>query len=206
MIHLNYFDLGPYKWGSEIDMFIDICENNNISYKIYAFEAHPEYSKLLSDKYENDNNVLILNKAISNKNGTVKLYISKSSGGEGNSIFSTKNNVDINEYFTVDSILFSDWVTKNVPNYKIENNIVRFNIEGAEWYLMNDLDKSGMFPYFKIFLGSTPDIHKVGELKNKYVDYNYILDKHGVIVHRFVNIHRHLNCDLHALIKTNFHA
>lgn len=202
---INYFDLGLHKEATEIDMFINICKKNQLEYRIYGFEAHPEYSKLLLDKYQNDSNVLILNKAISNKNGSVKLYISEPSGGEGNSIFSTKNNVHINKHFTVDGILFSDWIAKNVPNYKIENNIIRFNIEGAEWYLMDDLDKSNIFLYFKLFLGATSDMYKVRELKNKYVDYNSILNKHNVTVHRFVNIHRHLNCDLSTLIKTNFH-
>lgn len=42
----------------------------------------------------------------------------------------------------------------------------------------------------------------VQKLINKYNFKSYL--EIGV-VHRFVNIHRHLNCNLSTLIKTNFH-
>lgn len=177
MIKINYFDLGLHKDALEVDMFLDLCNKNGFKYNIYGFEAHPIYCENLIKKYNNDDKIKIINKAISNREGKINLYISSSNNSEGNSIFKTKKNIDQNDFIEIESIIFSNWLKENVLDFNISNNIIRFNIEGAEWFLINDLISKNLNSYFKIFLGSTPDIPKVGELKNKMNDYNNLLIK-----------------------------
>lgn len=200
---LNYFDLGPYKDGKEIDLFIKICEENNYSYKIYAIEAHPEYCQCLKKKYVKNNNVFIVNKAICDEEKKIKLYLNYSFNGEGNSIFSSKNNVT-DDYIWVDGSRFSVLLEEITPNYRNENNILRYNIEGAEWCLINDLNENKLFKYFKIVLGVKPDIPKVLEIKHNLNNYLNILKRNNVLVGRFSGNSSNLNIDLSKLIKSKF--
>ena len=201
---LNYFDLGLHKRANEIDIFLELCRKNNYSYKIYGFEAHLEYCKSLEKKYRHDKNITIINRAISNKNGIEKLYINEIYDGHGNSIFLTKSNIIKDKFITVKSILFSEWINENIPNFKNENNILKFNIEGAEWHLMNDLNDSGLLKYFKIYLGSHLDMKKVSELHDYVKDYENILKTNNIKVEKFVGSKNSNNCDLVSLIKEKF--
>jgi FkbM family methyltransferase len=203
-LHLHYFDLGLHKDAAEIDMFISICKNCDFKYTIYGFEAHPEYCHYLSKKYSDDVNVNIINKAISYRNGKIELYIAEENDGEGNSIFRTKKNVNRHRSITVDSVLFSYWLFYNVPNFQMLNNILRFNIEGAEWYLINDLNNEGLLKYFRIIMGSSPDIPKVSELSGNIDKYNDILKSNSIQVQKFTKIKKKTNCDLESLIKRTF--
>lgn len=204
MIKLNYFDLGLHKDAAEVDMFIDICNKNGFTYSVYGFEAHPKYCENLVLKYKNNKNVEIVNKAVSNNNEKVKLYISEKNDGEGNSIFKTKINVDVNNFVEVDAIKFSNWIEENVPDFKNSNNILRFNIEGAEWYLINDLNNKNLLKYFKVVLGSKPDIRKVKELVKYLEEYELILKKNNISVKRFTKVNSKNNCDLLSIIKKTF--
>lgn len=197
---INYFDLGLHK-GQEIPLFIKICETNNWEYQIYGFEAHPDYCKTISEKYKANKNIQIINKAITDTPGKIKLFLANSNGGEGNSIFRTKNNVT-DQNVIVEGIRFSDWIKKNIPNFKSQTNVMRFNIEGAEWHLMQDLINNDMYKYFKVICGSTPDIPKVAELRDKLSEYNNLLIEHGIIVHRFTYVHEARNSDIAKLIKS----
>ena len=199
---INYFDLGLHKEANEVDMFIRICIENNIEYNIYGIEAHPNYCTQLRKKYEKLNNVTIINKAISNANAPVKLYINYSFDGQGNSIFSTKHNVT-EDYVMVDGIRFSDLLKEIRPNFKNENNILRFNIEGAEWHLMNNLDEENLLKYFKIILGIN-DMHKISELEPNLNEYNKILEKNNIKIERYCENKQWLNVDLLKSIKQNF--
>lgn len=201
---VNYFDLGLHKDAAEVDMFISVCNKNGFDYAVYGFEAHPDYCVDLVKKYSDNEKVKIFNKAISNKNGVTELYIAEKNEGEGNSIFRTKNNVNPDNFIKVDSILFSDWLKKNVPHFETENNILRFNIEGAEWYLVNDLNDNKILKSFKIVVGSKTDIPKVKELSKNLNDYEKILRQNNITIGRFVKNKPRMNCDLGSLIKIAF--
>jgi len=189
---INYFDLGTYN-GAEVKLFTDICNKLNITdYKIYCFEPNKKMYKYLKANFM-DKRISILNKAITNENKAVKLYHDNKKG-QGDSIFSTKSNVNINTYDEVDGILFSDWASKNVPNFKNAFNIVRFNIEGAEWFLMRDVISSGLLKYINIFAGSPrgEDISKVSELKNKLSEYLKLLSDNNIVVRVFDKGHSNI--------------
>lgn len=162
MKKINYFDLGLYRgWEIKHIIYNIFPELKIENYNAYGFEAHPLYAQTVKESIANDR-VEILNKAISSKSQKIKLYIA-SNGGIGNSIYSTKNNVDKNNYVEVEGIVFSEWLEDNCPNFKDEVNILKVNIEGAEWDLFTDLVSKGYHKYF-IFCGAGHDVEKVKEL------------------------------------------
>jgi hypothetical protein len=182
---VNCFDLGVHK-GPEIELFVDMFNDLNITnYRIYGFEANKKMSKFLLKKFT-DEKITIINKAISNKNSKARLYHDYAVG-QGDSIFSTKNNVNKEDYEEVDGVLFSDWVFNNVLDFKSSFNIIRFNIEGAEWHLINDVVNSGMRKYIDIFCGAEigADILKVSELKEKLPEYLKLLKQNDINIHPF---------------------
>jgi len=191
---INYFDLGVC-YGREIGImeekilpFLKIEE-----YKIFGFEPCQGCFDNLNKRYKN-NNVSLIKAAISNHNGRSYLYHSFKSGGKytpiGNSLFATKYNVKEDDYEEVDCILFSEWLLKNVPTYKEDFNIIRTNIEGAEWHLFNDLKNNNLFKYINIFCGSNPEeeMAKVKELEGNIPDLNYMFEKYNIKVHTFADL------------------
>ena len=195
---INYYDLVLYQ-GREIKMFIDICNFNNWDYRIYGFEAHPEFSKKIKNLYSANKKVEIFNKAISNEYKLERLYLAPLNAGEGNSIFSTKNNVD-ESFIEVEGISFSGFLNSQT-NFKNNFNILRFNIEGAEWHLMQDLINNQLNQYFQIYCGSTSDMPKVHELKQHIPTYNNLLLNNNIHTYRFTFWKPELNDNLEELIK-----
>lgn len=159
-----------------------ISEMGYTEYSVYGFEANPKLCKQVKERFSQYPSVRIENLAISDHNGTENLYLEK--GGQGSSIFSTKNNVT-EECVLVESILLSDWISTNIPDFSDTYNILRFNIEGAELLLMRDLEASGMINDFDMFLGSDSDIHKVAELVPYLEEYKSILKRHSVVIHYY---------------------
>ena len=183
MKHINYFDLGLYK-GEEVDMFLSEIDGV-YDYTVYGFEAHPAAATNVSQKFADNQNVFIYNKAITDKENAgnnINLYLERS--GQGNSIFPTKNNVDRSRYVTTNSISFVDWVIQNVPNYKESYNILRFNIEGAELLLMNDIIDSNFNQYIDLYLGSIPgrDINQVAEIKHYHDSFIKQLSDNDIVI------------------------
>lgn len=180
---INYFDLGLYH-GHEIDMFINDISNINCDYSIYGFEAQTDLARSVQQRYNTNKHVHIYNLAIYDKVDRIKLYLSsgRPHGGEGNSIYKTKNNVSADSFVYVDSISFVDWVKDHVPDYESSYNILRFNIEGAELPLIMDIIKKEFNQYINLYLGSIPgyDILKVSEIKDQYDSYLNLLKQHNI--------------------------
>jgi FkbM family methyltransferase len=186
-MHINYFDFGVHK-GDEIEMFLDAVEPIELcTVDVYGFEAFPHLAYVAQMRYDKLPNVKIFNKAIYNNNVRVRLYIAEGNAMEGNSIFSSKENVDQENYVDVDGIKFSDWIEYNVPEYKKGINVIRFNIEGAEIYLFEDLITSKIDQHFDLFLGASGgvDILKCSEIAHLHDDYNRMLKNKSIIVHQF---------------------
>ena len=173
---INFFDCGPLD-GEEIQMFIDGCDYD---YHVYAFEAYKPFADNVKERFKNNKQVDVYNYAIGTGKPS-KLYLEPT--GHGNSIYKTKNNVDPDKFIKVKSIVLSDWIKKNVKSFDTTLNILRFNIEGAELLLMNDIVETGTL--FDIYLGSTPDIQKVAEIKAMYLQYTKLLKDNNINVKPF---------------------
>lgn len=178
MKHINYFDLGFWKRADELHYMVDIIlpQFKNITYTAYGIEAHPEYANDIKNKYRDNPNVKIFNKSISNNISKSKLFISHTSDGLGNSIFKTKNNIDINSHVEVETTTFSNWLIENKIDLSNSINILKVNIEGAELFLWEDFKKNNLRDSFHILCGHpSHDIHKVSELCNRINYYNSLL-------------------------------
>jgi FkbM family methyltransferase len=186
---INYFDLGLFD-GKEISMFLAEMKELGIEdYNVYGFEAHPEYASRIAETFKDNPRVHIHNFAISDKSGeNVRLYIEKT--GHGNSIYPTKNNIDIDKFVETETICFSDWIDKNFEYKAFDSayNILRFNIEGAEIPLMNRLIEEGYHDSFDLYLTSAvigEDILKVEELKPLHAQYLEMLESNLIYTYPY---------------------
>lgn len=183
MKHINYFDLGTWKRADELHYMVDIIlpQFKNITYTAYGIEAHPDYANAIKNKYRNNPNVKIFNKAISNNISTSKLFLSDINDGLGNSIFKTKNNVDINSYVEVETTTFSNWLNENKIDLSNSINILKINIEGAELFLWEDFKENDLRKHFHILCGHPAhDIYKISELSNEIQKYLSLLKELNV--------------------------
>lgn len=210
MKNINYFDLGLGPHPHELQYMInDVLKNfSDISYKAYGIDAHPDYVKTANNIFNNNNNVEIYNLAISNKKGTEKLYLESNTknGGLGNSIFKTKNNVDINSYIEIETTTFSNWLIENKIDLSNSINILKVNIEGAELFLWEDFKKNNLRDSFHILCGHpSHDIYKVSELCNQIDYYNSLLVELNINLMHFCHYPSgQLSIDNMTTVLTNF--
>jgi len=205
MKRVNYFDLGLHT-GSELWVILSEAfpSCNITNYKAYGFEACQKFIDINVDRYNyhQNFNVEIIHKAISNTEERIKLYHvdkEKQPGEVGHSIFRTKNNVT-DEYEEIDSIIFSKWLKENVPSYKEDLNIMKVNIEGAEWHLFNDMVDNDLLQYFPIICGAGHDVDKVSELDSD--EYWKLIKDNNINVHRFcADCHPERNANIPDLIR-----
>ena len=195
---LNYYDFGLYR-GTELDWMVhQILPSLGIkNYHAYGFEACKQYADVLQTRYQENEKVTIINKAIVDSPRKVKLYYAENA--VGHSIFATKKNVSEN-YEEVEGIVFSEWVKKNVPDFDTSFNIIKINIEGAEWLLFNDLVNNNLSQYVEIYCGQGHDVEKVGELKDKVEEYYNLLRDNNIHIYRFTEWKPHLNDNIRNII------
>jgi FkbM family methyltransferase len=196
---IYYYDFGLWK-GTEIHWMVnEVFPALNITdYKIYGFEACKSYADSLKNKYKDNYRVEIINKAIVDSPRTVRLY--HAANNVGHSVFSTKRNVSKN-YEEVEGIVFSEWINKNVKAHKVSFNILKVNIEGAEWFLFNDLVKSGVHKHIDVYCGQGHDVEKVSELEDKVSAYYNLLKENDINLYRFTEYLPHQNDNLIKIIK-----
>ena len=77
---------------------------------------------------------------------------------------------------------------------------MKVNIEGAEWFLFNDIIENDLNKHIKIWCGSGHDVEKVVELHDKVEIYYKLLKENKIHIHRFTEWKPHLNADLKEMI------
>ncbi len=196
---INYFDFGLWK-GTEIHWMVNrvFPELNITDYKIYGFEACKPYATRLHERYKNNPKVNIINKAVVDTPRTVRLY--HAANQVGHSVFSTKRNVS-EHYEEAEGIVFSEWLKENIKGYQMALNIIKVNIEGSEWYLFNDLVKSGVHNHIDVYCGQGHDVEKVGELEDKVEAYYSLLAENNIKLYRFTEYLPHENDDIVSIIR-----
>lgn len=184
---VTYIDLGLHKSAPELRMFTEICNKYGIEYDAFGVEADPDYIDGLKAVFQHDPKVRIYNFAVGGSDGVCRLYRSDFLDGEGNSIYASKNNVDVSNSVQVPMRRLSEFL-KEVPlNDAV---VLKWNIEGAEYPMMLDLVDTGAYKKINLFCGATPDMHKVGELKG--LESSYLDLMHTVGIHPFL-FHDHYN-------------
>jgi FkbM family methyltransferase len=169
-------------------MFYEMCENDifidggmnegkvtdicvKVGAKVYGFEPNPLAHKFLKNKYRNNKNVIVENKAIADKNDIME-FCFNSIFDQGGSIIWGKGK--INNY-KVDTIDFSEYLKK------IESDIymIKLDIEGAEFDVIENMIKSGIYKKCKYIVCETherffKDGDKKMEILHKLISDNNI--------------------------------
>jgi FkbM family methyltransferase len=125
------FDLGGYlgDWATVI--------YNRYGSKMYIFEPIPDYEKQIREAFQDIHSVKIIGAAASNVSSTSSINLS----GDSSSMFE-KGNIDIR---TVDIVEFIR--SENISNI----DLMKINIEGAEYDVMEHLIENGLHSIIKNF-------------------------------------------------------
>ena len=183
---INYFDLGLCR-GHELAWMASFLPTLTDSYHLYGFEACREHFDRCVESCDAMKNVALYHKAIAGSAGIVRLYHSRSE--QGHSIYASKNNVVASDFEEVEAIRFSDFFREHASEK--EFNILRFNIEGAEWDLLNDLVESGLVSAIDLFGGSDEDdMAKVAELRDRRASRDELIQTHGIKIAYFCDVRR----------------
>jgi FkbM family methyltransferase len=189
-VTINYIDVGLHE-GNEISMFL--CELEglpNTQLRIYGIEANPRYAEYCKKRYIDDDRVTIENFAVGLGDGVCRLYLDNDVG-EGSSLYDDKVNVT-SKYVEVPKRPLSEWLSETgiIPKPKLTINIMRANIEGAEWEVIRDFDEKGVFSEFDLFCGShrswLADMHKIPSLRDRIKEAKSILKRNKVKVHVYI--------------------
>lgn len=186
-IPVTYIDLGP-RDGVEIRAFLrSVRFIPGIRVIVHAVEANPYYVDICRKRFRGDGRVRLHNFAVGSGEGTTEFYLDPK--GAGSSIYGDKGNVD--EAISVPQKRFSRWLREQsiLPEAGPAVNIIKANIEGAEWDLIRDLDREDLFGKFDIFCGTGPraggwvgDMSKVPSIAEYRLVADDILRRNGVVV------------------------
>lgn len=199
-ITVNYFDLGLHR-GLEMDKFLHDTKELPCTVHIHGIEADPNYAKMCHQRFDKDDRVTIHNFAVGLEDGFTSLYLMPS--GYGSSIYADKRQVTKLTKRVAQRRL-STFIRDLglIPKPKNTIAILKVNIEGAEWDLIRDLDRSNLFGYFDMICcpnadpvhegepvfgwGLTRDMCKVPSLSQCVKEAQEILRKHGVVTESYV--------------------
>lgn len=110
--------------------------------KVYAFEPNPETYKVLRERIADCPNIVALQKAVSDRDGTATLYFDPSGTDrptEGSTLTDTKQDVSYENSFEVETVSLPGFIKSLESDVKL----IKIDIEGLEYRVVNDLIDSG---------------------------------------------------------------
>lgn len=165
---INYVDLGMHA-GQEISILLEqLKDHPNVGeIHVYGIDANPYHYRQALKKFVDRDNVRFsfYSFAVGSGEGMTRLYLHPND--LGHSIYADKSGVSRDSIF-VQQMRFSQWM-KVLPEKDDRTiDILKANIEGAEWDLVRDLEENGLLGRFDLYLGSRPgrfsDVWKVRSL------------------------------------------
>lgn len=192
---INFFDLGMFT-GEETAEFLRLTDTLADGRErpivcVYGIDANRAYADYCKKRFAEDPRVFIFPFAIGSDDGKQSfLYVGATP--EASSLYRRKHDVNSGVSVPVQEMRFSSFLrglgfTDRARDSKTIN-IIKANIEGAEWDLICDLEANGLFGMFDIFLGTdqwTGDMKKCTDLLTFVSKARSILDRHGIIVEPF---------------------
>lgn len=170
LLSVAYFDAGACV-GTTVVSVNNILSTLPIRKKIYAFEPFSRSASRLQKIKVTIPDMIIVQAALGFSAGKIPLYLCHSD--QGHSIHRTKGNVSTVSTEIVKSIKFSDILIRLGDLYDV--NILKLNIEGAEFDVIFDLYKSGLYKKLDAIIfasskkGAYPiDLDKI-KLSEKYI-------------------------------------
>lgn len=154
---------------------------------VYAFEPEPSNYELLCKNIEVNSytNVVPIQKAVSNKQGRVKLWVNKAdlaapSFSEDNaSLFSKYSAVGETSFVEVETTTLDEFFKSTVRNIKVD--IIKIDTQGAEGLVVDGAQKILQSNHLKIITEFWPDgLRNVGndplELLSKLQEYGFKIE------------------------------
>lgn len=146
---INFIDCGAHKGQSIIacrNLFGPQCDELHV----HSFEAIPYLAKKLQAYYQEDPLVHVYNNAVWISDEEKQFFASKTKASWGSSLYSRFTDTDTVST-TVTCVDFPKWVRDTLnPN---EVNILKLDIEGAEYEVLNKLMDTGTLEYFNLLVG-----------------------------------------------------
>jgi len=124
-------DVGA-NYGDYTEFFLKNLENTG---KIYSFELDPDTTKVLLNRFENNQNVIIHNKAVSNENSIINYY--KGKDAWTNNIIGHDMNFAENPIAGKVESIRLDTFFSNEESIKL----IKIDVEGAEKFVLEGLEK-----------------------------------------------------------------
>ncbi|NDB27969.1 FkbM family methyltransferase [archaeon] len=172
--------------GANNGLFIQKMLSYNVK-NIHAFEPNPNALINLYDRYENNNNVKIINKAVSNKSDKLVFHYhpenSTISSFDKNHLIPHLPSKELME-IQVDTIRLDDYCNINSIN---NIDLLKIDVEGAEYDILENLDDA-FYKKVKNVLIEFHDNHS-GQLKNLI---KFMREK-GFIINDFSDVHKRLS-------------
>jgi len=173
--NINYFDLGTHKFARELNwVFDEVLSKLPNPCRLFAFEANPETFNIAKNNCSHIDNLKFHNLALVSKvpeSGLIKLFTS--GDGLGDSIYRKKESC-----VEVEAKKLSDVIRDEAIRLDECINIIRMNIEGSEYDVIEDLINADLIKYFDGFYGMWDDVSKLDQ--KKYIKFNKILKEVGV--------------------------
>lgn len=133
---------------------------------VYAFEPNKDAFRELTSRFRNNVKVHCINKGVSTRNGTGKLFLHKNAAenpvhwSTGSSIIQEKGNVDPNTYEEIELVDLAEFI--RTLNRKVK--LLKIDIEGAECDLLKKMILDNTIALAEHIFVETHD-HKIPELK-----------------------------------------
>jgi FkbM family methyltransferase len=143
-----FLDCGAHK-GESIAFFLKKIPDAN-NFKIHSFECNPTSAKILKEKYKDNQNVLLHESAVWIDDNGLDFFLGNT---DGCTVIKSKTtgNLDKKKPIRVSSVSLSKFIFENFKDS--DNIILKIDIEGAEYEVLNDLIKTGAIKYVKQLFG-----------------------------------------------------
>ena len=113
---------------------------------VYAFEPNPHAFQKLQSRFIGNKNVICINKAVSDYDGTGKLFLHELASSDqvkystGSSMVGDKNNVNESTYEEIEVINLSSFI----DSLDSEVKVLKIDIEGEEHKVLNQMIDNGI--------------------------------------------------------------
>ena len=156
---INYFDLGTHKEAQELKWVVDeVFSKLPNPYKLFAFEANPGSYNIAINNCSQVAELKFYNLALVNKipeSGQIKLF--RGGNGLGDSIYRT----EMNSFIEVKAKKLSEIIRNENVELDGSINILRMNIEGCEFDVIENLIENDLIKHFDGFYGMWDDVSKI---------------------------------------------
>jgi FkbM family methyltransferase len=157
-VRVLYIDVGTHKDGAELALMTDaILPSMCDDFEAFGFEASEESFRQVNKKFLGKPRVSVFHKALCNATppqGKIRLY-HDARGGLGDSLHRPSDSFE-----DVEAVRLSNWLRER--NIVLEDRIclLRMNIEGAEYDVLQDLVEKGLAGHVDGYYGMWDDISK----------------------------------------------